>query len=201
MCPTRHPTRTLPRSNEQQNVNRAAIERLINRVKGVTQSEVRDVLALAQGTVRHHLQCLHRAGRIESVHVGKRTWFVPKHFIEARGGHEAMAVPLARRILAALVANPRGLGTTDLARESQSTARRVRRILGWMENDGIVRSNQAYRPRFRLCPQALCEIGLRDSILEWSDEVSTQHGPELDVLKSQGFASNFEADLECLSTL
>ncbi len=120
---------------------------------GITKTQLQETLGLASGTTSHHLRMLRRNGRIETVRVGRCLHLTVADFNERLNGSQALAVPLARHIVGAIMKAAFPTGPADLSRTVGASPRRVQGQLAYLVEAGLLQADDGYHPRYDLTEQ------------------------------------------------
>lgn len=126
---------------------------------GITKVELQGATELASGTIAHHLRVLRRHQRIEIVRVGRCLHVAAVNFNHRMDGQDLLAVPIARRIVAALASAQYPTGPAAIGRHVGTTARRVQGQLDHLVKAGLLESEPGYHPRYQLTPRGQQSAG------------------------------------------
>lgn len=129
--------------------NRTRILAHIHAHPGIHRSALHGRVGLAWGTVNHHVHALSRRRQIHIVRIGQRTHLIPASTGDHAFGAAALSMPLSRKIIAALRANP-WRGREDLAKHLDAGHRTLQTHLDNLAKAGIIQTNQAYHQKWAL---------------------------------------------------
>lgn len=117
---------------------------------GIDRSTIMRRADVAWSTVGHHLHALQKDGLIDIVTIGRNLRAAPRGFTRRIDPYPELLAPLARQVLTILNEVAMGRGPSQISRLAGSTPRRVQAQLAVLGTAGLVTSDAAYHPSFRL---------------------------------------------------